>query len=94
MPSGAITPEERLPYDMSLPDSTTISGMESLEVLEQNLAIATRFQPMTAAEMDALRVLPFLAADGHPEKFKSTKFYDGDIGREQHGFPSAKELPL
>ena len=34
------------------------------------------------------------AADGRYEKFKTTKFYDGDIGREQHGFPDAKELPL
>jgi aryl-alcohol dehydrogenase-like predicted oxidoreductase len=93
--SGAITPEEGLRYAMSLPASTTISGMDSLSVLEQNLEIATHFQPMTAAEMEALRArCRSLAADGRMERFKSTKFYDGDIGREQHGFPSAKELPL
>src|ERR1700687_2833491 len=35
--SGAITPEEGLRYAMSLPVATTISGIDSLYVLEQNL---------------------------------------------------------
>jgi hypothetical protein len=50
---------------------------------------------MVAAEMEELseRCRRF-AADGRYEKFKTTAFYDGDVGREQHGFPSAKELPL
>jgi uncharacterized protein len=34
------------------------------------------------------------AADGHLELFKTTKKYDGDLGREMHGFPSAAELPV
>jgi len=34
------------------------------------------------------------AGDGHLELYKSTMRYDGDPGREQHGFPSQKELPL
>jgi aryl-alcohol dehydrogenase-like predicted oxidoreductase len=93
--SGAITPQEGLRYAMSLPVATTISGIDSLNVLEQNLEIAKNFQPMAAAEMDALRErCRAFAADGRYEKFKSTKFYDGDIGREQHGYPKAKEMPL
>ena len=93
--SGTITPEEGLRYAMSLPVATTISGIDSLYVLEQNLAVARNFKPMTADEMDALRErCRRLAADGRFEKFKTTKFYDGDLGREQHGFPPAKELPL
>jgi predicted aldo/keto reductase-like oxidoreductase len=93
--SGAITPQEGLRYAMSLPVATTISGMDSLNVLGQNLEIARNFQPMAAAEMDALRErCRVFAADGRYEKFKSTKFYDGDLGREQHGYPSAKDLPL
>jgi hypothetical protein len=36
----------------------------------------------------------FDASDGHLELFKTTKKYDGDLGREQHGFPPAAELPL
>jgi len=31
--------------------------------------------------------------DGN-ELYKSTMKYDGDVGREQHGYPPHKELPL
>ena len=93
--SGAITPEEGLRYAMSLPVATTISGIDSMAVCEQNLAVARAFTPMTGDEMQALRErVRSVAADGRYEKFKSTKFYDGDLGREQHGYPPAKELPL
>ncbi|EDY19059.1 aldo/keto reductase [Chthoniobacter flavus Ellin428] len=93
--SGTITAEEGLRYAMSLPVATTISGIDSLGVLHQNLEIARNFKPMTEVEMEALRQRCHqFAADGRYEKFKTTKFYDGDVGREQHGYPSAKELPL
>ena len=93
---GAITAEEGLRYAMSVPGvSVTISGMESVSVLKQNLAVAQNFKPMELAEMDALRErCKVFAADGRYERFKTTKFYDGDLGREQHGYPPAKELPL
>ena len=92
---GAITAAEGLRYAMSLPVASTISGIESLEVLEQNLAVARGFRAMSAEEMEALRrrVRPY-AADGHLELFKSTVKYDGDTGREQHGFESAQEMPV
>jgi aryl-alcohol dehydrogenase-like predicted oxidoreductase len=92
---GAVTAEEALRYAMSLPVATTISGIDSLAVLRQNLAIARGFQPMTAAEMENLRrrCVPE-AGDGHLELYKSTMKYDGSVGREQHGLPSPKELPL
>jgi aryl-alcohol dehydrogenase-like predicted oxidoreductase len=92
---GVASAEEALRYAMSLPVATTISGIESLAVLEQNLAIARGFKPMTPEDMQALRrrCAPF-AADGHLELYKSTKRYDGAVGREQHGYPSAEELPL
>jgi uncharacterized protein len=80
---------------MSLPVAVTISGIESPEVLAQNLEIACNFQPMTAAEMQAVRDrCRFDASDGRYELFKTTKKYDGAIGRQQHGFPSAQQLPL
>jgi aryl-alcohol dehydrogenase-like predicted oxidoreductase len=92
---GGVTPEEGLRYAMSLPVATTISGMDSIDVLEQNLKIVAGFQPYTAEEMDALRKRSQeLAADGRMELFKTTKMYDGDEGRQQHHFPSAAELPL
>jgi hypothetical protein len=80
---------------MSLPVATTISGIDSMEVLDQNLAVATNFQPCTATELKELRdQCRQFAADGRYELFKMTTKYDGKIGREQHHFPSSGELPL
>ncbi len=92
---GVVTVEEALRFAVSLPVATTISGIDSLAVLRQNLAIARGFQPMTAEEMEALvRRCTAAAGDGHLELYKSTMKYDGDVGRGQHGLPSHKELPL
>ena len=91
---GAVTPQEALSYAMSLPVPVTISGMETMGVLRQNLEIATNFKPLSAADIQSLRDRCRQdAADGRWELFKTTKKYDGDVGREQHGFPSAAELP-
>jgi hypothetical protein len=78
---------------MSLPVVATVSGIDSMKVLKQNLRIASNFRPMTRAEMDRLkfRMAPY-AADGRFERFKTTAEHDADEGREQHGFPSQKEL--
>jgi aryl-alcohol dehydrogenase-like predicted oxidoreductase len=92
---GAVAVTMGLRYAMSLPVAVTISGIDSIEVLHQNLAVARGFQPMTSAEMQALREqCRFQASDGHMELFKTTKKYDGDVGRAQHGFPSFAELPV
>jgi aryl-alcohol dehydrogenase-like predicted oxidoreductase len=91
---GGVTAEEGLRYAMSLPVSVTISGMESPEVLRQNLAIARGFKPLPASSMDALRTrCKSDAADGRYELFKTTKKYDGDEGRKTHDYPSSAELP-
>ncbi len=92
---GAATAEEALRYAMSLPVAVTISGMDSLEVLHQNLAIARGFVPYTDEQKAALRarVAP-LAADGHFELYKTTTHFDAAVGREQHGYPTLEELPL
>jgi aryl-alcohol dehydrogenase-like predicted oxidoreductase len=92
---GAITVTEALRYAMSLPVATTISGIDSLAVLRQNLAIARNFKPMTANEMIELRDRCAAdAADGHLELYKSTKKYDAAVGREQHGYPTKDDLPI
>jgi aryl-alcohol dehydrogenase-like predicted oxidoreductase len=91
---GALTPTEALSYAMSVPGvSVTISGMESMSVLDQNLAILAGYKPLTPKQMDDLREHGKQFNDGRYELFKSTVKYDGDIGRDQHEFPSAMELP-
>jgi hypothetical protein len=72
-----------------------VSGIDSMKVLEQNLKIARDFTPMSPADMKALRMrLEKLAADGRFELYKSSKYFDGKPGREQHGFPPSDEAPL
>jgi uncharacterized protein len=92
---GAVVVSMGLRYAMSLPVAVTISGIDSLDVLHQNLTVARGFRPLSAAERQTLRdACRIDASDGHLELFKTTKKYDGDLGREQHGFPSAAELPV
>lgn len=78
---------------MSLPVATTVSGIDSLQVLRQNLAIARGFTPMKQEEMQALRSrCAQYAADGRFELFKTSMRFDGPIGREQHGFPTQEQV--
>jgi predicted aldo/keto reductase-like oxidoreductase len=90
----AITAQEALRYAMSLPVATTVSGVDSLRVLRQNLKVARGFTPMTAQEMHALRFRcsPY-AADGRFELYKTTAKFEAAIGRKQHGFPPPGEAP-
>jgi predicted aldo/keto reductase-like oxidoreductase len=91
---GALTPTEALTFAMSLPGvSTTISGMDSMQVLEQNLEILRNFKPLSEQQITELRSYGKQFQDGRYELFKSTVKYDGDLGRQQHDFPSAAELP-
>jgi hypothetical protein len=77
-----------LRYAMSLPVATTISGMDSLEVLHHNLQVARRFTPMTGEEMNALRArCAPTAADGRFEPYKVSLRYDNPVTRLPHGFP-------
>ena len=85
---GLITAEEALRYAMSLPVSTTITGIDSLEVLHQNLRIAQNFTPMTESEMNELRDrCKQDAADGRFELYKLSLKFDNPEARLAHGFP-------
>jgi uncharacterized protein len=92
---GVVTAEEAIRYVLSLPIASLVSGIESIDILRQNLSIVRGFEPMSPAEMQALRtrVAP-LAADGRFELYKTTMRFDGKVGREQHGMPTEDELPL
>ena len=85
---GVLTAEEALRYAMSLPVTTTITGIEKRDVLMQNLGIAQGFTPMSAEEMEALRqrCRPF-AADGRFELYKSSLKFDNPEARLAHNFP-------
>jgi predicted aldo/keto reductase-like oxidoreductase len=84
---------EALRYAMSLPVAVTVSGIDSMKVLRQNLRVARGFRPMGALEMDALRfrVAPH-AMDGRFELYKTTAKHEADEGRKQRGYPPMSEL--
>ena len=88
-----VTATEALSYAMSLPVAATVSGIDSLKVLRQNLRIARGFVPLTVEEMQALRTrCAEAAADGRFELYKTSKKFDGPPGRKQHKFPDMEEL--
>lgn len=90
---GVVTAEEAIRYAMSLPVTTTVSGMDSLAVLRKNLRIARNFVPMTVKEKDAFRkkCAP-QGADGRFELYKVSVYFDGAEGRKQHCFPTDQKL--
>ncbi|MBP6820438.1 MAG: aldo/keto reductase [Acidobacteria bacterium] len=91
--AGVLTAEEALSYAMSLPVASIISGIESSAILEQNLKVARDFHPMSAEEMQALRMRCAEAAgDGRYELYKVSAKHEGPIGRAQHGFPPVGEM--
>ena len=84
----AVKATDALRYAMSLPVATTITGIDSMKVLRQDLGLARGFEPLSPAEMDALRrQTAEVGADGRFELYKTTAKHEGPIGRTQHGFP-------
>jgi aryl-alcohol dehydrogenase-like predicted oxidoreductase len=87
--TNVITAEGMLRYAMSLPVATTIAGIDSPEVLRQNLKIAQNFKPMEEAEMTRVREsCASLAGDGRFELYKVSLIYDNPEARIPHHFPS------
>jgi predicted aldo/keto reductase-like oxidoreductase len=80
------TIEEALRYSLSQPIASLVSGIDSMNVLKQNVAIARNFKPLDKEEMDKLLAkVKEVAGDGRHERFKSTQFYDGPYHQAQHG---------
>ena len=89
----AIGAKDALRYAMSLSVAVTVSGIDSLKVLRQNVSVARGFTPLSAKEMDRLRkqAAPY-AVDGRFELYKTTAKHEADVGRKQHGFPLQAEM--
>jgi len=84
---AGVQVEDALRYVLSLPISTLVSGIDSEQVLDQNLKIVREFQPMTEQERAAVESKTLtVAGDGRYELFKSSKMFDGPVHRKQHGF--------
>jgi predicted aldo/keto reductase-like oxidoreductase len=89
----AVAAKDAIRYAMSLPVAVTVTGIDSLKVLRQNVSVARGFQPMGTVEMERMRAkFAPLAVDGRFELYKTTSKHEADVGRKQHGFPLQAEL--
>jgi predicted aldo/keto reductase-like oxidoreductase len=83
--SKLVTPTECLHYAMSLPTSVVISGIDSMEILRQDLEAVRTFQPLSSQQMAALlQRTAAAAAEGHYEMFKTSDRFDGTAHRPQY----------
>ena len=89
---AGLTASDCRRYALSQPITTLICGITSTENLEQDLAIARTFVPMSTAEQDALRErVRRPATDGRFEWFKASTYFDHIYHRDQHQFPAHAE---
>ncbi|HEY8078579.1 MAG TPA: aldo/keto reductase [Labilithrix sp.] len=76
--SKVVTAVECLHYAMNLPTSVVITGCDSMGILDQAVAAALSFEPMSERDVSALLARTRDAAkDGRYERFKISRQFDG-----------------
>jgi predicted aldo/keto reductase-like oxidoreductase len=69
---SGITAQEAISYTLSLPIHTLVSGIDSMEILAQNLEIVRNWKPLSDEERSTLleQIAPW-ATDGRLENYKT-----------------------
>ncbi|MEP0873294.1 aldo/keto reductase [Trichocoleus desertorum AS-A10] len=76
--SNTATPIECLHYALNLPTSVVITGIDSLEILDQALEAVRTFQPLNEEQVRSLLAKTATAGtSGKFEPFKTSSIYDG-----------------
>jgi predicted aldo/keto reductase-like oxidoreductase len=76
--SNIVKPIECLHYALNLPTSVVITGIESMQILDQAFEAVRTFRPMTPSEIRSLLEKTASAASkGEFEPFKTTSIFDG-----------------
>ena len=82
--SGTVTPIECLHYALNLPTSVVITGMDTLERVDQAMEAARTFKPMSKAEVAKLvSKTKDAAMKGEFELFKTSTRFDGTANNPQ-----------
>lgn len=82
--SNAVTPIECLHYALNLPTSVVITGIDSMEILDQAFKAVQAFQPMTEEQVQALLAKTAEAGKrGEFEPFKTSSIFDGTAQHPQ-----------
>jgi predicted aldo/keto reductase-like oxidoreductase len=75
--SNTASPVECLQYALSQPTSVVITGIDSQQVLDQAIQLATTFKPLSSRQISAiLGKTAQAAADGKYELFKTSAHFD------------------
>ncbi|HYR85587.1 MAG TPA: aldo/keto reductase [Terriglobia bacterium] len=76
--SNTATPIDCLHYALNLPTSVVITGIDSMEILDQAFEAVRTFHPLSKQELDALLAkTAAVALSGRFEPFKTTSIFDG-----------------
>jgi len=76
--SNTVKPIECLHYALNLPTSVVITGIDSMQILDQAFEAVRTFQPMTSGEVESLlKKTAAAASNGEFEPFKTTSIFDG-----------------
>jgi len=76
--SNTVRPIECLHYALNLPTSVVITGIDSMQILDQAFEAARTFRPMTQGEVKSLlEKTAGAASKGEFEPFKTTSIFDG-----------------
>jgi aryl-alcohol dehydrogenase-like predicted oxidoreductase len=76
--SKTVSPVECLHYALNLPTSVVITGVDSMEILDQACEAARTFRPLSDTELTALlSKTARAAAHGEFEPFKTSSIFDG-----------------
>ena len=82
--SNTVTPVECLHYAMSLPTDVVITGIDNMDVLQQDLTVLRNFKKLDAQQMAALRAKTAPVANaGKFELYKTTHHFDGTVQNPQ-----------
>lgn len=82
--SNTVTPIECLHYALNLPTSVVITGMDSIEILDQAFEAVRTFQPMSDDQVNALLAKTAEAGSrGEFEPFKTSSIFDGTAQHPQ-----------
>ena len=76
--SQTVTPVECLHYALNLPTSVVITGIDSMEILDQAIEAVRTFHPISNEDLKVLLAkTAAAAATGRFEPFKTTSIFDG-----------------
>jgi len=99
--SNTVKPIECLHYALNLPTSVVITGIDSMQILDQAFEAVRTFQPMTPDEVESLLKKTVAAASsGEFEPFKTTSIFDGTaenpewLGEEPERFQQLMPLGI